>query len=69
MNLRCYRHPQRCNGSLRNINLLLQMQPVILSNKIRIFFCKFNDLLYVKVEKLKLMVRLASKNGIMLMLT
>ncbi|TFK29094.1 clathrin binding protein [Coprinopsis marcescibilis] len=46
--------------ALRNINLLLQRRPDILSNEIRVFFCKYNDPLYVKIEKLDVMVRLAS---------
>ncbi|KAF8642930.1 hypothetical protein AX16_009318 [Volvariella volvacea WC 439] len=50
--------------ALRNINLLLQKRPDILSNEIRVFFCKYNDPLYVKVEKLDIMVRLASDNNV-----
>jgi hypothetical protein len=30
----------------------------------RVFFCKYNDPLYVKVEKLDIMVRLASENNV-----
>jgi len=30
----------------------------------RVFFCKYNDPLYVKVEKLDIMVRLASDNNV-----
>ncbi|KAF8904744.1 armadillo-type protein [Gymnopilus junonius] len=50
--------------ALRNINLLLQKRPDILSNEMRVFFCKYNDPLYVKVEKLDIMVRLASDNNV-----
>ncbi|KAF9006995.1 adaptin N terminal region-domain-containing protein [Cyathus striatus] len=50
--------------ALRNINLLLQKRPDILSNEMRVFFCKYNDPLYVKVEKLDIMVRLASENNV-----
>ncbi|KAF7320800.1 Rho GTPase activating protein 22 [Mycena chlorophos] len=50
--------------ALRNINLLLQKRPEILSTEIRVFFCKYNDPLYVKVEKLEIMVRLASENNV-----
>jgi AP-1 complex subunit beta-1 len=46
--------------ALRNVNLLLQKRPDLLSNEMRVFFCKYNDPLYVKVEKLDIMVRLAS---------
>ncbi|CAK5273004.1 unnamed protein product [Mycena citricolor] len=50
--------------ALRNINLLLQKRPEILANEMRVFFCKYNDPLYVKVEKLDIMVRLASDNNL-----
>ena len=50
--------------ALRNINLLLQKRPEILANEMRVFFCKYNDPLYVKVEKLDIMVRLASENNV-----
>jgi AP-1 complex subunit beta-1 len=50
--------------ALRNINLLLQKRPDVLSNEMRVFFCKYNDPLYVKVEKLDIMVRLASDNNV-----
>lgn len=50
--------------ALRNINLLLQKRPDILSNEMRVFFCKYNDPLYVKVEKLDVMVRLAAENNV-----
>ena len=49
---------------LRNINLLLQKRPEILANEMRVFFCKYNDPLYVKVEKLDIMVRLAGDNNV-----
>ncbi|KAJ3476998.1 hypothetical protein NLI96_g10766 [Meripilus lineatus] len=50
--------------ALRNINLLLQKRPDILSNEMRVFFCKYNDPPYVKVEKLDIMVRLAGENNV-----
>ncbi|KAI9511229.1 Adaptor protein complex beta subunit [Russula earlei] len=50
--------------ALRNINLLLQKRSDILSNEMRVFFCKYNDPLYVKVEKLDIMVRLANDNNV-----
>ena len=50
--------------ALRNINLLLQKRSDILSNEMRVFFCKYNDPLYVKVEKLDIMVRLANENNV-----
>ncbi|TRM60093.1 adaptin N terminal region-domain-containing protein [Schizophyllum amplum] len=50
--------------ALRNINLLLQKRPDILQNEMRVFFCKYNDPLYVKIEKLDIMVRLASEKNV-----
>ena len=50
--------------ALRNINLLLQKRPDILANEMRVFFCKYNDPPYVKVEKLDIMVRLASDKNV-----
>jgi hypothetical protein len=50
--------------ALRNINLLLQKRSDILQNEMRVFFCKYNDPLYVKVEKLDIMVRLAGENNV-----
>ncbi|KAG8684490.1 beta-adaptin [Ceratobasidium sp. 394] len=50
--------------ALRNINLLLQVQPDLLQNEMRVFFCKYNDPPYVKVEKLDIMVRLAAEKNV-----
>lgn len=50
--------------ALRNINLILQKYPDILSNQMRIFFCKYNDPLYLKVEKLDIMIRLANPKNV-----
>jgi len=50
--------------ALRNINLLLQKRPDLLSNEMRVFFCKYNDPLYVKIEKLDIMVRLANDSNV-----
>ncbi|KAJ7190923.1 adaptin N terminal region-domain-containing protein [Mycena pura] len=50
--------------ALRNINLLLQKRPEILASEMRVFFCKYNDPLYVKIEKLDIMVRLASETNV-----
>lgn len=50
--------------ALRNINLLLQKRPDILQNEMRVFFCKYNDPSYVKIEKLDIMVRLAGEKNV-----
>lgn len=46
--------------ALRNALLILQRHPEILRNDIRVFFCKYNDPIYVKVTKLELIFMLAS---------
>jgi vesicle coat complex subunit len=54
--------------ALRNINLLLQKKPDVLANEMRVFFCKYNDPPYVKVEKLDIMVRLATERSVDILL-
>ncbi|ORZ25158.1 adaptin N terminal region-domain-containing protein [Absidia repens] len=50
--------------ALRNINLVLQRRPEVLSNEMRVFFCKYNDPPYVKMEKLEIMVRLCNDRNV-----
>ncbi|KAK9894994.1 Adaptor protein complex beta subunit [Cystobasidium minutum MCA 4210] len=50
--------------ALRNINLILQQNPNVLSNEIRVFFCKYNDPAYVKLEKLDIMVKLSNEKNV-----
>jgi len=45
--------------ALRNINFVLQKQPTIFENNVKVFFCKFNDPLYVKIEKIDILVKVA----------
>mmetsp|Transcript_18397 Transcript_18397/g.27547 ORF Transcript_18397/g.27547 Transcript_18397/m.27547 type:complete len:919 (-) Transcript_18397:104-2860(-) len=49
--------------ALRNINLILQKEKRLLDKHIRHFFCKYNDPLYVKVEKLEVMARVANNDN------
>mmetsp|Transcript_110877 Transcript_110877/g.174841 ORF Transcript_110877/g.174841 Transcript_110877/m.174841 type:complete len:915 (+) Transcript_110877:55-2799(+) len=49
---------------MRNINLIVQRQPQILQSEERMFVCKYNDPLYVKLEKIAVMVQLASEKNI-----
>jgi len=49
---------------MRNINLICQKQQNILTADIRMFVCKYNDPLYVKLEKIAVMVQLASERNI-----
>lgn len=50
--------------ALRNINLILQKQPTILQNEVTVFFCKYNDPIYVKMEKLEIMIMLVNEKNI-----
>lgn len=50
--------------ALRNINLIVQKSPDILKHEIKVFFVKYNDPIYVKLEKLDIMIRLASEQNI-----
>ncbi|KAJ3350612.1 AP-1 complex subunit beta-1 [Entophlyctis luteolus] len=50
--------------ALRNINLILQRHPQILAAEIRVFFTKYNDPLYVKLEKLEAIIKLVSLENI-----
>lgn len=50
--------------ALRNINLIVQKRPNILSHEIKVFFCKYNDPIYVKMEKLEIIIRLVSAKNV-----
>jgi len=50
--------------ALRNINLIVQKRPDILKNEMKVFFVKYNDPIYVKLEKLDIMIRLANQSNI-----
>ena len=46
--------------ALRNLRLIIQKVPNLLSKNIQVFFCKYNDPFYVKMEKLELLISLAT---------
>jgi len=50
--------------ALRNINLIVQKKPSILAHEMRVFFIKYNDPIYVKMEKLEIMIMLAAEKNI-----
>ena len=50
--------------ALKNIQLILQKKPEALSTEMRVFFCKYNDPPYVKIEKLDIMIKLATEKNI-----
>jgi len=49
-------------------HLMVQIESLcrsdILSNELKVFFVKYNDPVYVKVEKLAIMIRLTNQNNI-----
>jgi len=47
--------------ALRNINLIIQKRADILKHEMKVFFVKYNDPIYVKLEKLDIMIRCQSK--------
>eukprot|EP00954_Amorphochlora_amoebiformis_P001572 121668-Amorphochlora_amoeboformis.AAC.1 len=57
--------------ALRNMNLIIQRFPDMLTGfqYLKEFFCEYNDPIYVKIEKLEIMVRLAANSNIDLILT
>lgn len=50
--------------ALRNIELIVQRVPELLSHEVKVFFCKYNDPIYVKMEKLEIMIKLANDSNI-----
>merc|ERR1712142_754983 len=50
--------------ALRNINLVVQKMPEILRHEMKVFFVKYNDPIYVKLEKLDIMIRLTNASNI-----
>jgi AP-1 complex subunit beta-1 len=50
--------------ALRNINLIVQKRPGILKDDMKVFFVKYNDPIYVKLEKLDIMIRLTNEHNI-----
>lgn len=55
--------------ALRNINLIVQRRPEIMKQEIKVFFVKYNDPIYVKLEKLDIMIRLTSVENIVQVLS
>ncbi|KAI0208782.1 AP-1 complex subunit beta-1 [Lamellibrachia satsuma] len=50
--------------ALRNINLIVQKRPDILKHEMKVFFVKYNDPIYVKLEKLEILIRLTNQSNI-----
>jgi len=54
--------------ALKNINLILQKRPNVLEKELKMFFCQFNDPIYIKLEKLDILVKLGDMRNIDLIL-
>eukprot|EP01138_Halocafeteria_seosinensis_P013618 gb/GECG01013907.1/.p1 GENE.gb/GECG01013907.1/~~gb/GECG01013907.1/.p1 ORF type:complete len:950 (+),score=157.59 gb/GECG01013907.1/:1-2850(+) len=50
--------------ALRNISLIVQKRQKLLSESIKVFFCKYNDPIYVKMEKLEILVQLVNEQNV-----
>lgn len=55
--------------ALKNIRILLEKYPTILDKELRAFFIKYNDPLYLKLEKIEIMIRIASDSNCLLLLS
>lgn len=53
-----------CVHVRRNVNLIVQKRPEVLKQELKVFFVKYNDPIYVKMEKLDIMIRLTSAANI-----
>ena len=49
--------------ALRNINLIIQKRSDILKNEMKVFFVNYNDPIYIKLEKLDIMIRLTGQSN------
>lgn len=54
--------------ALRNILLILQKRPDFLKGEMKVFFCKYNDPIYVKLAKLEIIFKLANDQNIEMVL-
>lgn len=50
--------------SLRCINLIVQKFPDLLSGNIKVFFCKYTDPIYIKLEKLEILIMLVTLSNV-----
>lgn len=49
--------------TLRNIRIIIEKYPLILTNYFKVFFVRYNDPLYLKLEKIEIIVRLANETN------
>jgi vesicle coat complex subunit len=53
---------------LKTINLVLQKRPLLLPKELKIFFVNYHDPLYVKLEKLEVLSKIANNENILMIL-
>lgn len=61
--------PEAQYVGLKNIRIILEKYPSCLSKELRVFFIKYSDPLYLKLEKLDILVRLAADSNSVLLLS
>ena len=49
--------------ALRNIRIIVEKYPHLMTNYFKVFFVRYNDPLYLKLEKIEIIVRLASSSN------
>lgn len=60
--------PEAQYVGLKNIRIILEKYPTVLSKELRVFFIKYSDPLYLKLEKLEIMIRLSNDLNVKLLL-
>lgn len=50
--------------ALKNIRIILEKYPELLTKELRIFYIKFNDPLYIKLEKIDILIRLVDPSNL-----
>lgn len=48
---------------MRNLHFIMQKYPSVMQKEFKHFFCKYGEPLYVKFEKMSLMIRLAENSN------
>ncbi|KAI9188754.1 hypothetical protein H9P43_000176 [Blastocladiella emersonii ATCC 22665] len=57
------RGPEIQFTALRNIILIVEAHPALLQAEIAVFFCKYNDPIYVKLAKLEVLIRIVNEKN------
>lgn len=61
--------PEAQYVGLKNIRIILEKYPQVLTKEVRVFFIKYSDPLYLKLEKLEIVIRLATEANSSLLLS